>query len=65
LLQPYCKEVIEARIVKDGNTITGGGVSTSIDLGLYLVELFVNKEAAQIIKKQIDFPYETQGIVEV
>ncbi len=65
LLEPYCIEVIESRIVKDGNLITAGGVSTSIDLALYIVELFVNKEAVDIIKKQIDYPYEVQGIIEV
>jgi transcriptional regulator GlxA family with amidase domain len=65
LLEPYCEEVIQARIVKDGNLITAGGVSTSIDLALYVVELFVGKEAVALIKKQIDYPYETQGIVEV
>jgi len=65
LLEPYCQEVMNARIVKDGNLITAGGVSTSIDLALYLVELFVNKEAVETVKKQIDYPYEIQGIVEV
>ncbi|MGF7050631.1 cyclohexyl-isocyanide hydratase [Paenibacillus sp. DS2015] len=62
LLEPYCKEVIKTRIVRDGNLITAGGVSTSIDLALYIVELFVNKDAVEIIKKQIDYPYEVQGI---
>lgn len=65
LLEPYCKEIIKTRIVKDGNLITAGGVSTSIDLALYIVELFVNRESVEIIKKQIDYPYEVQGIVEV
>ncbi|OAB45273.1 DJ-1/PfpI family protein [Paenibacillus glacialis] len=65
LLEPYCKEVMKSRIVKDGNLITAGGVSTSIDLALYIVELFLNKEAVDIIKKQIDYPYEVQGIIEV
>lgn len=65
LLEPNCEEVIRARIVKDGNLITAGGVSTSIDLAIYLAELFIHKEAASAIKKQIDYPYEAQGIVEV
>ncbi|CAM4372123.1 DJ-1/PfpI family protein [Paenibacillus phoenicis] len=65
LLEPYCEEVIKSRIVKDGNLITAGGVSTSIDLALYIVSLLVNKDAVEIIKKQIDYPYESQGIVEV
>lgn len=65
LLKPYCQEVVEARIVKDGNLITGGGVAASIDLALYFVELLVSKEAANLIKRQLDYPYETQGIVEI
>lgn len=65
LLEPYCQEVMEARIVKDSNLITAGGVSTSIDLALYIVELFVNKEAADIVKKQIDYPYEVEGVINV
>lgn len=65
LLEPYCEEVIKTRIVKDGNLITAGGVSTSIDLAIYLAELFIHKEAAAAIKKQIDYPYEVQGIMEV
>lgn len=65
LLEPYCKEIIKSRIVKDGNLITAGGVSTSIDLALYIIGYVVNKEAVDIIKKQIDYPYEVQGIIEV
>lgn len=65
LLEPYCAEVIKTRIVKDGDLITAGGVSTSIDLALYVVKLFVNQEAVEIIKQQIDYPYEVQGIIEV
>ncbi|MFD2613119.1 DJ-1/PfpI family protein [Paenibacillus gansuensis] len=65
LLEPYCREVIRSRIVKDGNLITAGGVSTSIDLGLYLIRLFAGSEAEKQVKQQIDYPYATQGIVEV
>ncbi|MEK3827647.1 DJ-1/PfpI family protein [Paenibacillus sp. FSL K6-1558] len=65
LLQPYCKEVVKTRIVKDGNVITAGGVATSIDLGLYLIELFIGQEEADVVKKQIDYPYTAVGIIEV
>lgn len=65
LLEPYCAEVIQARIVKDGNVITAGGVSTSIDLGLYIIEQFVGTEAVQLAKRQLDYPYNAVGIVEV
>jgi cyclohexyl-isocyanide hydratase len=64
LLEPYCEEVVRTRIVKHGNLITGGGVSTSIDLALYIVRLLAGQEAAETVKRQIDYPYEVQGIVE-
>ncbi|MNI47686.1 Isonitrile hydratase [compost metagenome] len=63
LLQLYCGNVVKARIVHDGNVITGGGVSTSIDLGLYVLSLFAGEEAMAAVKEQIDYPYNTQGIV--
>lgn len=64
LLTPYCKEVIQARIVKDGQVITAGGVSTSIDLGLYVIRYFAGSDAETIVRKQIDYPYSTEGIIE-
>ncbi|EBK2060080.1 DJ-1/PfpI family protein [Paenibacillus timonensis] len=65
LLEPYCLEVMKSRIVKDGNIITAGGVATSIDLGLFIIELFAGAEAANVVKKQLDYPYTAVGIVEV
>jgi len=65
LLEPYCLELIKSRIVKDGKVITAGGVATSIDLGLYIIELFAGIEAVSVVKKQLDYPYTAVGIVEV
>lgn len=65
LLEPFCLEVMKSRIVKDGNIITAGGVATSIDLGLFIIELFAGAEAANVVKKQLDYPYTAVGIVEV
>ncbi|MDN4604183.1 DJ-1/PfpI family protein [Paenibacillus sp. F6_3S_P_1C] len=64
LLEPYVAELIQTRIVKDGNVITAGGVATSIDLGIYVVGLLAGQEAAANVKLQIDYPYEMQGVVE-
>ncbi len=61
LLAPYCSEVVKARIVRDGNTFTGGGVSASIDLGLYLVESFSDKDMAEKVQKVMDYPYYQAG----
>ncbi|UQZ36255.1 thiamine biosynthesis protein ThiJ [Paenibacillus sp. PK3_47] len=64
LLKPYCASVIKTRIVKDGNLLTGGGVSTSIDMGLYVLSLLAGEEAMLAVKQQIDYPYIMQGIIE-
>jgi transcriptional regulator GlxA family with amidase domain len=61
ILEPYCEEVVRARIVRDGNVITGGGVATSIDLGLYLLEYFTDAETVQKIQKSMDYPYYQTG----
>lgn len=57
LIRQYCGKVVNSRIVKDNNIITGGGVASSVDLGLYLCELIVGKEAVENIMKQMDYPY--------
>ena len=54
-LRPYCKIVSEERVVDDNNTITAGAVSASIDLGLYLCEKWAGREAAETIRKKIDY----------
>eukprot|EP01102_Stenamoeba_stenopodia_P011039 TRINITY_DN3371_c0_g1_i1.p1 TRINITY_DN3371_c0_g1~~TRINITY_DN3371_c0_g1_i1.p1 ORF type:complete len:219 (-),score=46.59 TRINITY_DN3371_c0_g1_i1:162-764(-) len=57
-LQPLVKELVrDERIVHDGNCITGGGVATSVDLGLYVCEMLASTEAREAIQKQIDYPY--------
>ncbi len=54
-LKPYCKHVVDERIVEDGTVITAGGVSSSIDLGLYLCEKWAGKEVAEKIRERIDY----------
>ncbi|MCU6794958.1 DJ-1/PfpI family protein [Paenibacillus sp. WQ 127069] len=61
LLTPYCSQVIKARIVRDGDTFTGGGVSASIDLGLYLVESLTNADMTKKVQKLMDYPYYRSG----
>lgn len=61
LLIPYCSEVVKARIVRDGSTFTGGGVSASIDLGLYLVESLTNMDVVKKVQKMMDYPYYQSG----
>ena len=55
LLAPYCKEVIEERIVDQGTIITAGAVAASLDLGLYLVEKWEGVEAVEAIKGKMSY----------
>lgn len=54
-LRPYCKEVLSDRIVEDGDIITAGGVSASIDLGLHLCKKWAGAEAELEIRKRMDY----------
>ena len=54
-LEAYCK-VIDERVVEDGDTITARGVTSALDLGLYLVEKFEGRETREQIQVQMDYP---------
>jgi cyclohexyl-isocyanide hydratase len=56
-LKPFCRTVLENRIVDEGNLITAGGVSSGIDAGLYVVERLAGVETKKKIAKQMDYPY--------
>ncbi|TVY07113.1 DJ-1/PfpI family protein [Paenibacillus cremeus] len=57
LLTPYCSEVVKERYVRDGNVFTGGGVSASLDLGLYFIESLTNADLARTVSEKMDYPY--------
>lgn len=61
LLTPYCSEVVKQRFVRDGNIFTGGGVSASIDLGLYIIEWLTNEEVVRQVQEKMDYPYYQSG----
>ncbi|MNU10850.1 Isonitrile hydratase [compost metagenome] len=48
-------------MVRDGNIFTGGGVSASIDLGLYVIESLTNTEIAKKVQQNMDYPYYETG----
>jgi len=56
-LAPYCGAVVEERVVDDGGIVTAGGVSSAIDLGLYLAEKLAGAAARKRIAAQMDYPY--------
>ncbi len=57
-LKPYCAAVKTRRIVDEGDVVTARGVSSSLDLGLHLVERIAGSEARAHIAKQMDYPYD-------
>lgn len=61
LLTPYCSEVVKKRIVRDVNLFTGGGVSASIDLGLFVIESLTDSDFVQQVQEKMDYPYYQAG----
>ena len=51
-----CREVVaDQRIVDEGRVVTAGGVSSSLDLGLYLVDKYWGAAAREKIAKQMEY----------
>jgi transcriptional regulator GlxA family with amidase domain len=55
LARPYCREIVDERVVEDAGIITAGAVASSIDLGLFLCEKLAGKEAAETIRLKMDY----------
>ena len=56
LLRPFCREVVtNRRVVDEGRVVTAGGVSSSLDLGLYLVEKYWGTDARVRIANQMEY----------
>ena len=56
-LRKFCSLAVDERIVDEGDVITARGVTSSIDLGLYLCEKLVGPEAKEQIRQQMDYQY--------
>ncbi len=54
-LRHFAREVSTDRIVEDGDTITAGGVTAAIDLGLYLCERIAGPEVREKIRVRMDY----------
>ena len=54
-------EVIAARVVDDGDLLTSGGVTSGLDLALWLVERFAGPQLALAVEREME--YERRGIV--
>src|SRR5262245_58139737 len=60
-LQAAGATVIHARVVDDGDLLTSGGVTSGIDLALWLVERFAGPQVALQIERRLE--YERRGTV--
>ena len=56
-LKAYCTDPSRQRVVDEGDVVTGGGVATSLDLGLHIVERLTSADVRRKIAKQMDYPY--------
>jgi transcriptional regulator GlxA family with amidase domain len=61
-LRPYCEQVVDERVVDEGDVITARGVTSAIDLGLYLCEKVAGRDTRQRIAAQMDYPYYPQAL---
>ncbi len=52
---------IDARVVDDGNLVSAGGVTSGLDLGLYLLERSFGPQIAHAVERL--FEYERRGVV--
>ena len=55
LLAPFGATADPARVVRDGNVITGGGVTAGIDFALTVVAELAGPDVAQAIQLQIEY----------
>jgi transcriptional regulator GlxA family with amidase domain len=55
LLRPFGAIPDAGRVVRDGNVITGGGVTAGIDFALSVVAELADAETAQAIQLQIEY----------
>jgi putative intracellular protease/amidase len=51
----YGVEVVPARFHRDGQIVTGAGVSASIDAGLFLADLIAGEDVARLIQLGIEY----------
>jgi len=52
-LRRFCK-VVNERVVVDGNIITAGGISSSLDLGLKILEILCGRKVADLVSDRLE-----------
>ena len=54
-LEEFAGQVLNQRVVEDGNVITAEGVSSSLDLGLYLVRKIAGPEVMEKVRESMEY----------
>jgi cyclohexyl-isocyanide hydratase len=54
LLETYGARPTPARVVDEGQTVTAGGVTCALDLGVFLLKRYVDDDAVRAIAKQME-----------
>jgi cyclohexyl-isocyanide hydratase len=55
LLEPLGALPVKARVVRDGNVLTGGGITAGIDFALTLAAELIGNEAAQALQLELEY----------
>jgi cyclohexyl-isocyanide hydratase len=55
LLAPLGAIPVKERVVRDGNLITGGGITAGIDFGLVMAAELVGEQAAQVLQLALEY----------
>ncbi len=59
-LKKFC-EVVNSRVSVNGNVISAGGVSCSLDLGLKILEVIYGKKIAEMVANRLEIPLEMES----
>lgn len=54
-LEAYAVQVIPAKVVRDGDVVTAAGVSSGIELGLYLLRELFGADIARDVARRIEY----------
>lgn len=54
--RPLVGELVDARVVDDGDLITAGALTSGLDLGLHLVQRFLGQQAAEQASRALEYP---------
>ncbi|WP_027793865.1 DJ-1/PfpI family protein [Paraburkholderia acidipaludis] len=55
LLEPFGAIPVRERVVRDGNLITGGGITAGIDFALVLAAELMGREAAEALQLELEY----------